>query len=72
MVLDVIDPDALLPGHPLWTVTEVVRTPHGSGEVRGCTIELQKQFNANFRRYRFGLPLHMSSATPLIVLTGAR
>jgi phosphoglycerate dehydrogenase-like enzyme len=57
MVLDVIDPESLLPGHPLWTVANVFLTPHDSGDVRGCTIELQKQFNANFRRCRFGLRL---------------
>jgi phosphoglycerate dehydrogenase-like enzyme len=56
--LDVVDPEPLPPGHPLWTAPNVVLTPHNSGDVRGWTAELQKQFIANFRRYRSGLPLH--------------
>jgi phosphoglycerate dehydrogenase-like enzyme len=56
--LDVVDPEPLPGGHPLWTVPNVVLTPHNSGDVCGWTIELQKQFTANFRRYRSGLPLH--------------
>jgi phosphoglycerate dehydrogenase-like enzyme len=71
-VLDGVDPEPLLPGHPFWIVVNVVLTPHDSGEVRGCTIELQKQFNANFRRYRFGLPLHVSSTTTRIRADGRR
>jgi phosphoglycerate dehydrogenase-like enzyme len=56
--LDVVDPEPLPPGHPLWTAPNIVLTPHNSGDVRGWTIELQQQFIDNFRRYRSGLPLH--------------
>lgn len=56
--LDVVDPEPLPPGHPLWTCPNVVVTPHNSGDVHGWTAELQQQFIANFRRYRSGQPLH--------------
>lgn len=56
--LDVVDPEPLPPGHPLWTAPNVVLTPHNSGDVHGWTVELQQQFIANFRRYRAGQPLH--------------
>lgn len=56
--LDVVDPEPLPPGHPLWTCPNVVVTPHNSGDVHGWTSELQQQFIANFRRYRSGEPLH--------------
>jgi phosphoglycerate dehydrogenase-like enzyme len=56
--LDVVDPEPLPPGHPVWTCPNVVLTPHNSGDVHGWTGELQRQFIANFRRYRSGRPLH--------------
>lgn len=57
-VLDVVDPEPLPPGHPLWACPNVVLTPHNSGDVHGWRDELQQQFLANFRRYRSGQPLH--------------
>lgn len=56
--LDVVDPEPLPPGHPLWSCPNVVVTPHNSGDVRGWTTDLQQQFIANFRRYRSDEPLH--------------
>lgn len=56
--LDVVDPEPLPPGHPLWTCPNVVVTPHNSGDVHGWRSQLQQQFIANFRRYRSGQPLH--------------
>ncbi|MEZ0362242.1 D-2-hydroxyacid dehydrogenase [Mycobacterium sp. pUA109] len=56
--LDVVDPEPLPPGHPLWTAPNVRLTPHNSGDVAGWTDQLQQQFIANFRRYVSGLPLH--------------
>ncbi|MBO0864513.1 MAG: D-2-hydroxyacid dehydrogenase [Mycobacterium sp.] len=56
--LDVVEPEPLPPGHPLWTCPNVVLTPHNSGDVHGWTSDLQRQFIANFRRYRSGQPLH--------------
>jgi phosphoglycerate dehydrogenase-like enzyme len=56
--LDVVDPEPLPPGHPLWTEPDVHLTPHNSGDVKGWTSELQRQFITNFRRYVCDLPLH--------------
>ncbi|MGH3967327.1 MAG: D-2-hydroxyacid dehydrogenase [Mycobacterium sp.] len=56
--LDVVDPEPLPPGHPLWNCPNVVVTPHNSGDVHGWRTELQQQFIANFGRYRSGEPLY--------------
>jgi phosphoglycerate dehydrogenase-like enzyme len=56
--LDVVDPEPLPAGHPLWTVPTVRLTPHNIGDVVGWTDQLQQQFIANFRRYQSGNPLH--------------
>jgi phosphoglycerate dehydrogenase-like enzyme len=56
--LDVVAPEPLPPGHPLWTCPNVVLTPHNSGDIHGWTDALQQQFIANFARYRSGRPLH--------------
>lgn len=55
--LDVVDPEPLPAGHPLWTAPNVVLTPHNSGDIHGWRIALQQQFIANFRRYIAGRPL---------------
>lgn len=56
--LDVVDPEPLPPGHPLWTARNVRLTPHNSGDIRGWRNMLQQQFIANFKRYVAGQPLH--------------
>jgi phosphoglycerate dehydrogenase-like enzyme len=56
--LDVVDPEPLPAGHPLWTAPNVHLTPHNSGDETGWTDKLQQQFVGNFRRYRSGQPLH--------------
>jgi phosphoglycerate dehydrogenase-like enzyme len=55
--LDVTDPEPLPPGHPLWTMPNVVITPHMSGrsaltEERWRTVYLE-----NLRRFGAGEPL---------------
>lgn len=55
--LDVVDPEPLPPGHPLWTAPNVHLTPHNSGDVRGWRTAVQQQFVDNFRRYVSGQPL---------------
>ncbi|ORW11610.1 hydroxyacid dehydrogenase [Mycolicibacter longobardus] len=56
--LDVVDPEPLPVGHPLWTAPNVRLTPHNSGDIQGWRNMLQQQFVANFRRYAAGQPLH--------------
>lgn len=56
--LDVVDPEPLPPGHPLWDLPGVVVTPHGSGDVVGWRDELVRVFVENFERWRQGRPLH--------------
>lgn len=56
--LDVVDPEPLPVGHPLWSAPNVRITPHNSGDIHGWRDTLQQQFIANFRRYVSGQPLH--------------
>lgn len=55
--LDVVDPEPLPSGHPLWAAPNVALTPHHSGDVHGWTTAVQQQFVDNFRRYVSGRPL---------------
>jgi len=55
--LDVVDPEPLPAGHPLWNAPGVRITPHNSGDAHGWRDALQQQFIANFRRYAAGQPL---------------
>jgi glyoxylate/hydroxypyruvate reductase len=54
-VLDVFDEEPLPPGHPLWTLDNVVITPHISGP--STPGEIAPIFNDNLRRYLSGRPL---------------
>jgi glyoxylate/hydroxypyruvate reductase A len=54
-VLDVFATEPLPPAHPLWTLDNVVVTPHISGP--STPAELAPVFNANFARWLAGRPL---------------
>ncbi|APE34661.1 hydroxyacid dehydrogenase [Nocardia mangyaensis] len=55
--LDVVDPEPLPVGHPLWDLPNVVLTPHNSGDFRGWRTEIVRTFTENFGRWTAGLPL---------------
>ncbi|MCT1689701.1 D-2-hydroxyacid dehydrogenase [Brevibacterium sp. p3-SID960] len=52
--LDVVDPEPLPEGSPLWQMGNVVITPHMSGDSAGWSDRLAEQFMANWDRYRAG------------------
>jgi phosphoglycerate dehydrogenase-like enzyme len=54
-VLDVFASEPLPPEHPLWTLDNVVVTPHISGP--STPAELAPVFNANLARWLAGRPL---------------
>ena len=56
--LDVVDPEPLPAGHPLWTMDNVVLTPHCSGLHERYNENALAIFLENLRRYRAGLPLN--------------
>ncbi|MFC4128814.1 D-2-hydroxyacid dehydrogenase [Nocardia rhizosphaerae] len=56
--LDVVDPEPLPTGHPLWELPNVVLTPHNSGDFHGWRAEIVGAFTDNFGRWVDGLPLH--------------
>ena len=49
--LDVTDPEPLPPEHPLWTMPNVIITPHYAGDHPGYNAEAFKAFLDNLRRY---------------------
>jgi D-2-hydroxyacid dehydrogenase (NADP+) len=55
--LDVVDPEPLPPGHPLWTTPNVLITPHYAGLVADYHARAERVFLANLRRYLAGRPL---------------
>lgn len=55
--LDVVDPEPLPPGHPLWDLPNVVITPHASGDVLGWREALVELFAENFLRWVGGQEL---------------
>ncbi|AOS63006.1 D-2-hydroxyacid dehydrogenase [Actinoalloteichus hymeniacidonis] len=55
--LDVVAQEPLSPESPLWTMPNVIVSPHMSGDVTGWRAELFELFLANLRRYRAGDPL---------------
>ncbi|NWL29246.1 hydroxyacid dehydrogenase [Paenarthrobacter ureafaciens] len=55
--LDVVHPEPLPAGHPLWTLENVILTPHMSGDTEDYLDELGKLFVANLRRYVNNEPL---------------
>ncbi len=54
-ILDVFDTEPLPPTHPLWTMPNVVVTPHISGP--STPREIAPIFADNLRRYLDGRPL---------------
>jgi len=55
--LDVFEIEPLPAGHPLWTLENVIISPHLSGDAQGCLPELAAQFAENFVRFTRGEPL---------------
>ncbi|MBF6450127.1 D-2-hydroxyacid dehydrogenase [Nocardia elegans] len=55
--LDVVDPEPLPAGHPLWDLPNVVVTPHNSGDFIGWRSEIFAAFTDNFQRWITGQPL---------------
>jgi phosphoglycerate dehydrogenase-like enzyme len=55
--LDVVHPEPLPEGHPLWTMENVIITPHMSGDTEDYLDDLGKLFVDNLKRYRNGEPL---------------
>ncbi|MBO0854896.1 MAG: D-2-hydroxyacid dehydrogenase [Nocardia sp.] len=55
--LDVVDPEPLPTGHPLWEMPNVVLTPHNSGDFVGWRKALVAAFAENFERWEAGRPL---------------
>ncbi len=55
--LDVTDPEPLPAGHPLWTMPQVILTPHYAGDHPGYAREAFAVFLDNLGRYLRGEPL---------------
>ena len=57
-VLDVMDPEPLPKGHPLWSAPNCFITPHVAGSVAGFAVRGYKFAAEQVRRYLAGEPLH--------------
>jgi phosphoglycerate dehydrogenase-like enzyme len=55
--LDVVEPEPLPADHPLWTMPNVLLTPHVAGSVRGLLPRAYDLAGAQLRRYAAGEPL---------------
>ena len=55
--LDVVDPEPLPAGHPLWHLPNVLITPHVGGAVRGLLPRAYRLVGDQLRRYVAGEPL---------------
>lgn len=55
--LDVTDPEPLADNHPLWTMTNVVISPHIGGQSDGARDRQWRLFRENVRRFVAGEPL---------------
>ena len=55
--LDVVYPEPLPPGHPLWRMPNVIMTPHTSGAFSDYVEEAIKVFLNNLHRYLKNEPL---------------
>ena len=55
--LDVFETEPLPPESPLWTMPDVLVSPHMSGDFAGWRNTLVEVFTENFRRWRSGEPL---------------
>ena len=56
--LDVTDPEPLPPGHPLWTLPDVLITPHIAGDSPEATARAWALAGDQVRRFAAGEPLH--------------
>lgn len=52
--LDVFDEEPLPAGHPLWSMDNVIITPHMSGDTNGWRMRLAEQFHRLFEAYLAG------------------
>ncbi|YCH06463.1 D-2-hydroxyacid dehydrogenase [Arthrobacter sp. alpha11c] len=55
--LDVVHPEPLPAGHPLWSMDNVIITPHMSGDTEDYLDDLGQLFVDNLRRFSQGEPL---------------
>ena len=55
--LDVVHPEPLPAGHPLWSMENLIITPHMSGDTEDHIDDLGLLFVDNLTRYRAGEPL---------------
>jgi phosphoglycerate dehydrogenase-like enzyme len=55
--LDVTEPEPLPKDHPLWTLENVIITPHVAGRSDGITQRRMELFGENLRRFEQDLPL---------------
>ncbi|MCP1413915.1 D-2-hydroxyacid dehydrogenase [Paenarthrobacter sp. A20] len=55
--LDVVHPEPLPPEHPLWSMNNVILTPHMSGDTEDYLDDLGKLFVENLWRFSRGEPL---------------
>jgi phosphoglycerate dehydrogenase-like enzyme len=55
--LDVTDPEPLPPGHPLWTLPNVLLTPHVAASVTSVMARAYRLAGQQLRRYADGDPL---------------
>jgi len=55
--LDVTDPEPLPPGHPLWTMDNVIITPHASGHSPHADSRMFDLLCENVQRFASGQPL---------------
>jgi phosphoglycerate dehydrogenase-like enzyme len=55
--VDVTDPEPLPADHPLWTLPNVLITPHVAGSVRGLLPRAYGLVGAQLRRFVAGEPL---------------
>ncbi|MGH3645757.1 MAG: 2-hydroxyacid dehydrogenase [Micromonosporaceae bacterium] len=55
--LDVTDPEPLPEGHPLWTMPNLLLTPHVAGSVRSMLPRAYRLVAEQLRRYAAGEPL---------------
>lgn len=56
--LDVVHPEPLPEGHALWSMENVIITPHMGGDTEDYLDDLGKLFIDNLKRYRNTEPLH--------------
>ena len=55
--LDVTDPEPLPPGHPLWTLPDVLISPHVGGNTSAFLPRARRLVVEQMRRFATGQPL---------------